>query len=72
MYMCNQMHDCHGRSDFQQEEDSFHQENGLTFQEETSKVLQLGHSFVWCCNLGHFGKEMRNTWKVLMCGTGEG
>jgi len=22
--------------------------------------------------LGHFGKEIRNTWKILKCGAGEG
>jgi hypothetical protein len=30
------------------EEDSFHQQTGLKFKEETSKVLYLEHSFVWC------------------------
>jgi hypothetical protein len=29
-------------------EDSFHQQTGLEFKEETSKVLHLEHSFVWC------------------------
>jgi hypothetical protein len=33
------------------EEDSFHQQTGLKFKEETSKVLHLEHSFVWCWNL---------------------
>ena len=47
----------------QQEEDSFHQQIGLKFKEETSKMLHLEHSFVWCC---------RNTQKVLKCGAGEG
>jgi hypothetical protein len=32
----------------QQEEKSFHQKIGLKFNEETSKVLYLEHSFVWC------------------------
>jgi hypothetical protein len=32
----------------QEEEDSFHQQTGLKFKEETSKVLHLEHSFVWC------------------------
>jgi hypothetical protein len=40
--------DCHGKSYVQQEEDSLYQQIGLTFQEETSKILQLEHSFVWC------------------------
>jgi hypothetical protein len=29
-------------------EDSFHQQTGLKFKEETSKVLHLEHSFLWC------------------------
>jgi hypothetical protein len=33
---------------FQQEEGSFHQQTGLKFKEETSKLLHLEHSFVWC------------------------
>jgi hypothetical protein len=32
----------------QQEEESFHQQTGLKFKEETSKVLHLEHCFVWC------------------------
>jgi hypothetical protein len=27
---------------------SFHQQIGLKFKEEASKVLHLEHSFVWC------------------------
>jgi len=29
----------------------------------------------WLCmvlKLGHFGQQIRNTWKVLKCGAGEG
>ena len=33
---------------FQQEGDSFHQQTELKFREETSKVLHLEYSFVWC------------------------
>jgi hypothetical protein len=29
-------------------EESFHQQTGLKFKEETSKVLHLEHSFAWC------------------------
>jgi hypothetical protein len=36
-----------GKSSIQQE-DSFHQQTGLKFKEETSKVLHLERSFVWC------------------------
>jgi hypothetical protein len=35
-------------SSIQQEEESFHQQTGLKLKEETSKVLHLEHSFVWC------------------------
>jgi hypothetical protein len=44
----NEIQNCHGKSNIQQEEDSFHQQIGLKFKEETSKVLNLEHSFVWC------------------------
>jgi hypothetical protein len=27
---------------------SFHQQIGLQFKEETSTVLQVEHSFIWC------------------------
>jgi hypothetical protein len=43
--------DCHGKRSIQQEEDSFHQQIGLKFKEETSKVLHLEHCFVWCWNV---------------------
>ena len=32
----------------QQEEDSFYQEIGLKFEEETSKIIHFEHGFVWC------------------------
>jgi len=32
----------------QKEEDFFHQQIGPKLKEETSKVLHLEHSFVWC------------------------
>jgi len=28
----------------------FHQQTGLNIKEETSKLLHLGHSYVWCWN----------------------
>jgi len=40
--------DCHGKSCIQQEEDSFYQQTGLKFEEETNKMLHLEHGFVWC------------------------
>ena len=33
--------DCHGKSSIQEEKDSFHQQTGLNFKEETSKILYL-------------------------------
>jgi hypothetical protein len=27
---------------------NFHQQTGIKFKEETSKVLRLEHTFVWC------------------------
>jgi hypothetical protein len=47
----NQGQDCHGKSSIQQEEDSPHQQIRLRANEETSEVLHLEHSFVWCGNL---------------------
>jgi hypothetical protein len=34
-----------------QQEASLHQQIGLKFKDEHSKVLHVEHSFVWCCNL---------------------
>jgi len=35
----------------QQEADSSHKKTASKFREETSKVLNMEHSFVWCWNL---------------------
>ena len=40
--------DVHSKSCVQQEEDYLYQQNGLKFEEETSKMLHLEHGFVWC------------------------
>lgn len=40
--------DFYGKSGIQKKEDSFHQQIGLTFMEETSEILYLEHSSVWC------------------------
>ena len=40
--------DCHGKSCIEQEEESFYQQIGLKFEEETNKMLHLEHGFVWC------------------------
>ena len=37
-----------GKNCIQQEEESFYQKIGLKFEEETSEVLRLEHSSVWC------------------------
>ena len=42
---------CHGKSCIQQEKDSFYQQTGLKFEEETNKMLHVEHGFVWCRNL---------------------
>jgi hypothetical protein len=39
------------RSSKWREEESFYQQIGLKFEEETSEVLRLEHSSVWCWNL---------------------
>jgi len=44
MYMWNEILDCHGKNSNQQ--DTFHQQMGLKFKEETNKVQHLEHSFV--------------------------
>jgi len=36
------------KSSIQHEEDSFHKQIGLKFKKETSKVLRLEFSIVWC------------------------
>jgi hypothetical protein len=53
---------------------AFHQQIGLTFKEETSKVLHLEHSFVWCWILGT--SEIRSEipvkfWNVVLEKYGE-
>jgi hypothetical protein len=46
-----------------QEEDSFRQQTGLKFKEETSKVLHLKHSFVWCWNVDTSENGSEVSWK---------
>jgi len=45
------IYDGHGKSSIQQEEGSVHQQTGLKFQEESSKMLHLEYNFAWCCKL---------------------
>jgi hypothetical protein len=33
------------------EEESFHQQTGLKFKEETSKVLHFEYCYLWCWNV---------------------
>jgi hypothetical protein len=42
--------DCQDRGKIKQE-DSFHQQTGFQFKEESSEMLYLEHSVVWCCTL---------------------
>jgi len=44
----------------------------LNLRKKIVKCYIWNIGFVWCWNLGHFGKEIRNTWKVLKRGAGEG
>jgi hypothetical protein len=45
----------------QQKEGSFYQQIGLEFKEETSEMLYLGHSFVWCWNFDISGSSSGTT-----------
>jgi hypothetical protein len=36
-------------------------------------LIVYGFNYVYCIfKVGHVGKAIRNTWKVLKCGAGEG
>jgi hypothetical protein len=48
-----------------------HQQIGLTFKEETNKVLHLEYNFVWCWDLDTVDSDQKYM-KVLKCGAGEG
>ena len=52
-------------------QDSFHQQTGLQLKEETSKVLQLERTFVWCWNCT-LRKVDQKYLEILKCGAGEG
>ena len=51
MYTRNLNHISHDKSSIQQEEGSSHQQTELKCKEETSKVLRLERSFLWCWEL---------------------
>jgi len=58
----------------QQEEDSFYQQIGLKFEEETNKMLHLEHGFVWCWNLDASGSRSEipgKFWNVVLQKDGE-
>jgi hypothetical protein len=42
------IHNFHSQSSIQKEEDSFHQQTGLKFKEETTELLHLELIIVWC------------------------
>jgi len=67
--MSSKIQDCQGKSSIYQEENSFHQPNGLKLKEETSKVQHLEHSFVSCWNLAPSdgrSEISENFWKVVL------
>lgn len=47
----NQIQHCHDKISIKQEEESFRQQFGLKFKEDTCKVLHLEQNFMWYCNL---------------------
>ena len=51
------MYDCYGNSCIQQEEGSFYWHIGLGIEEETSEVLHLEHSLIWCWNFDASGSR---------------
>ena len=51
------LQDFHGKSCIQQEKDSFYQQIGLKFEEETNKMLHLRHGSVWRWNLDTSGSR---------------
>ena len=53
---------------------TFHQQIGLKYKEETSKVLHLEHSTVWCWNLDTLEsrwEKVRKFWIVVLEKDGE-
>jgi len=50
---------------------SFHQHIRLKFIEETSKVIYLEHSFLWC-RIANISKRRSETPRKLESGAGEG
>jgi hypothetical protein len=44
----------------------------VNLRKKLFKCSSLCTDFVWCWNLGHFWKRIRDSWRVLKCGAGEG
>ena len=64
----------HGKSCSQQEEGSFYWHIGFEIEEETSKLLHLKHSFIWCWNLDASGSRSETPgkfWNVVLEKDGE-
>ena len=56
------------------EEDSFYQKTGLKFKEETSEVLHLEHTIIWCWNLDtseNRSQIVGKFWNVMLEKDGE-
>jgi hypothetical protein len=54
--MVQDMQYCHGKRNILQEKDSFHQQIGLKFKEESSEVLYMRRRLVMALKLGYYGK----------------
>ena len=51
---------------------TFQQQNGLNFLEETSKLLHLQSVIFMVLKLAHFRKQIKNKWKALKCAAARG
>ena len=57
-----------------EQKDSFHQQTGLKFKEETNEVLHLEYSTAWCWNLDISESRSEipgNIWNVVLEKDGE-
>ena len=74
MYVRNYIQDCRGKSCIQQEEGSLYWHIGLGIEEESSEVLHLEHSFIWCWNWDASGSRLEppgKFWNVVLEKDGE-
>ena len=51
------------QSSIEREEDSFHQQSGPKFKEETSELLHLEHSIIWCWNMDTSGSKLHQKYQ---------